>query len=210
VIIPVHNDSIRLNRTLSALEDQSFSRDRYEVIVVNNGAVQDLVGFTDNFPHVVFTQESRRGSYRARNTGLRLARGQVTAFTDSDCIPDHRWIEAGARAITAANDIGLVGGSIDVFSAEPEKSTICELYDMVLSFPQDQFIRRYRFGVTANLFTTKQVFNSVGSFKNSYRSGGDCEWGYRVHKSGFRQVFSPAAVVRHPARKHFSELVKKS
>jgi glycosyltransferase involved in cell wall biosynthesis len=210
VIIPVLNNPCQLRLALCALMHQTFPRHRYEVIVVNNGQPDDLSGFEEEFPWVTFVCEPVLGSYNARNTGLRFAKGQVIAFTDSDCIPSETWIKEGALAVCESDDIGLVGGRIEMFCEIEGHPNACELYDMAISFPQKTFVEKYRYGVTANLFTTRRVVEEVGVFNGKCQSGGDCEWGVRVHRSGFRQIYSPKTVVRHPARKRATDLVRKA
>jgi GT2 family glycosyltransferase len=50
------------------------------------------------------------------------------------------------------------------------------------------------------------VVDTVGAFDASMMSGGDREWGQRVARSGYQVVYAPNAVVRHPARRNWSEL----
>ena len=49
VIIPVHNDSQRLQLCLAALENQSYPKYSYEVIVIDNNS-------TDNVKEIVITE----------------------------------------------------------------------------------------------------------------------------------------------------------
>jgi len=42
VIIPVYNDSIRLRTCLQALEEQTYPKSAYEVIVVDNGSDESI------------------------------------------------------------------------------------------------------------------------------------------------------------------------
>ena len=101
VIIPVYNDAERLKLCLDALARQTYPGDRYEVIVVDNGSQQDPELVTSRYEQVTLAHEACRGSYAARNTGLALARGDVLAFTNSDCIPAADWIEHGVARLGA-------------------------------------------------------------------------------------------------------------
>ncbi len=89
VIIPVYNDAGRLRICLAALHKQTYDSDRYEIIVIDNGS--DPSPVMDNlkveFDNVVYDQELTPGSYAARNKGITIAKGDVIAFTDADCIP---------------------------------------------------------------------------------------------------------------------------
>ena len=95
VIIPVYNDSERLKLCLEALENQTYSKDLYEVIVVDNASEEDIKSIVGQFSQAKYTYESQSGSYVARNKGISIARGEILAFTDSDCIPASDWIEKG-------------------------------------------------------------------------------------------------------------------
>jgi glycosyltransferase involved in cell wall biosynthesis len=53
--------------------------------------------------------EARPGSYAARNTGIELARGDILAFTDADCLPAADWIEHGLAALQRVENCGLGG-----------------------------------------------------------------------------------------------------
>lgn len=127
VIIPVLDDPVRLALCLQALEDQTYAADRYEVIVVDNGSVSDLAPVVVAFAHAQLAVEPRRGSYAARNMGIGLARGEVLAFTDSDCIPQPDWLEAGVARLMGAAGCGLVGGRVAIFARDERRPSAAEL-----------------------------------------------------------------------------------
>lgn len=210
VIVPVHGETDRFEKTLRALHEQSYPRNRWEVIVIDNGAFSALDKVVTKLPNAILLKEVQTGSYCARNTGLQYARGTIIAFTDSDCIPHRNWIENGVKALQKSTHIGLVAGRIDVFFASLDQPASTEVYDSLVSFPQKLTLERYNYGATANLFTTRNVIQKVGIFNYSRLSGGDCEWGQRVRASGFRQEYCESAVIQHPARKSFSALIRKS
>ena len=207
VIIPVYNDIVRLERCLGALAAQTYPN--YEVIVVDNGSSDgDVAEVCRAFPEVRFSREPRVGSYAARNRGVRLAQGDLFAFTDSDCVPAADWVEEGAARLQAG--CGVVAGHIDVFPRDRSRPSLVELYDMMLAFPQERYVKNNRYGVTANLLTTRAVFDAVGTFDDTLKSGGDHEWGHRASAGGFSLAYAPEVRVAHPARKSLGELRKKA
>ncbi|MBN1262114.1 MAG: glycosyltransferase [Anaerolineae bacterium] len=210
VIVPVGGADPRLRMCLTALEAQTYPQDLYEVIVVENGSESSLATVVAAFSQARWIHEPRRGSYTARNAGLDRATGTVIAFTDADCIPCANWLEAGVNHLTARPDCGLAGGRIQVFPQDAQAPTACEFYEMVFAFPQQHFIEHGHFAVTANAFTFRCVFEELGGFCDDFKSGGDAEWGQRVFGAGYQVCYAGNACVRHPARRTWRALRKKS
>src|SRR3989338_11437443 len=115
VVIPVYNDTGRLKKVLSALRRQTYPKERYEVVVSDNASTEDVRSVTGQFPGVVYTYESKRGPAAARNKGIRTAKGEIIAFTDSDCEPAVDWLEKGVQAVLRDTACGFVGGEIETF-----------------------------------------------------------------------------------------------
>jgi glycosyltransferase involved in cell wall biosynthesis len=210
VVIPVYNDPGRLPKCLAALEEQCYPTDRYEVIVVDNGSEASIESQAQAFPHVRTALERTPGSYAARNMGISLAGGSVIAFTDSDTLPCPDWIEKGVEALSAAPNCGLVGGRISLFVKDPERPTAMELYDLVCAFPQNDFINTYRFAATANVFTSREVLEKVGTFNPILKSSGDREWCRRVLDAGYSLKYADDVCVTHPARHDLGEAYQKT
>ena len=81
-------------KCLQALSLQSYNKNNYEIlVVVDNGSTEDIRKVTDNFSQVKYVFELAKGPAAARNKGIEKAKGDVLAFTDSDCIPDKDWIK---------------------------------------------------------------------------------------------------------------------
>ncbi len=206
VIVPVFNDPVRLALCLQALESQTYPKDLYEIIVVDNGSDEPIGRIVSEYGQARLCEERRPGSYAARNKGISLARGEIIAFTDADCIPYSDWIEAGAAALSNMRECGLVAGRVDVFFKNSERPTSVELYDGTRGFLQQKYVEVDRYGATANLFTWQAVFGKVGLFNDALRSYGDVEWGRRVDRSGYQLAYCDKIAVRHPARHTWREL----
>jgi glycosyltransferase involved in cell wall biosynthesis len=209
VIIPVYNDYKRLKLCLAALERQSYPRERFEIVVVDNGSEEKFCLESKKNSKVIFCNEEEPGSYNARNRGIFISRGEILAFTDSDCLPDKDWISNGVMELRTSYNIGLVGGAIDFLFKDPERPSVWELYDSITYLQQQKSIEVFKFAATANMFTTKKVFERVGLFDSKLKSGGDREWGERVTHAGHELKFASYAIVNHPARSTFQELIKR-
>lgn len=209
VIVPVYNDSQRTGKCIEALLNQTYPRENYEVIIVDNGSTDETHTVIKNYPVKLLIEDTIQSSYAARNKGIKNARGEVIAFTDSDCIPSSDWIEKGVKNLLSVPNCGLVGGKIIIFFKNPKKPNAVELYDSIAGFNQKEDIERRKFGSTANVFTFKKVFDHVGLFKDTLKSGGDNEWGRRISSFGYRQVYADDVIVFHPARHSFSQLYKR-
>jgi glycosyltransferase involved in cell wall biosynthesis len=209
VIIPVYNDLERLKICLEALTNQTYPGNLYEVIVVNNNPAENIEPHTVHFDNVRVINESRRGSYAARNKGILNAKGAVIAFTDSDCIPLKDWIEKGVQNLLGRPNIGLAAGKIKIIVSDPENPTAIELYEKIAAFPQKFYVEKDKFGATANLFTFKNIIEKVGNFNGTLLSSGDFEWGNRVFAAGYKLIFAGDTCILHPARRTFSQRFKK-
>lgn len=212
VIIPVFNDGDRLRLCLAALAEQTYEQSHFEIIVIDNGSddgefIQSVVAPYDN---LTLTVESAPGSYAARNQGLTLAKGEILAFTDADCIPAPDWIEQGVEQLQSNPSCGQVLGQIQIFFTNPQRPTPVELYESITAFPQERLLQQFRGGATANLFTWRSVVDAVGPFDAQLKSNGDVEWGQRVYAQGYQQIYAASVLVQHPARSSIAELYSRT
>lgn len=210
IIIPVYNDSDRLKTCLSSLENQTYRKESYEVVVVDNNSTENIKDVVDQFSQAHISYESRPGSYSARNKGIAVAKGGILGFTDSDCVPAADWIEKGVEKLMKTPNCGLVAGKIQIFFKNPNRPTDFEIYDSINFLRQKHYIERYNFGATANIFSSRDIFEAVGLFNSELKSGGDSDWGKRVFSAGFTQLYADDVLVAHPARYQWKEIKKKA
>jgi len=210
VIVPFFGANFsQLASCLAAIFEQNFPRTHFELIVVDNNPEPVLLDRRDLLPEgCLVVHERRAGSYAARNRGLDLARGELIAFTDSDCRPTADWLRRGTASLEADSSLGFAAGRIHV-TWKGAKPNPVEVYDACVSFQQENYVYKTGFGATANLFTRASVVADVGRFDEALFSGGDKDWGRRVSARGYGRSFTPDAVVFHPARATLSALICK-
>lgn len=163
VVVPVFNTGRFLPRTVEALLAQDFPRDRYELIFVDNGSNDDSVDILHRYPGVRVLHEPVQGSYAARNCGLREARGDIIAFTDSDCFADPAWLSSIDEGFNVPGSLVLMGPrlpandnrSLQLIAAyeNQKKEYICESDDPSIYY-----------GYTNNMAVRRSVFETTGMF----------------------------------------------
>ncbi|WP_197492253.1 glycosyltransferase [Arachidicoccus ginsenosidimutans] len=211
VIIPTYKDWERLRLCLDSLKSQTYPQEFFEIIVVNNypddTVPSDLV-FEKNVKYLV---ETAPGSYAARNCGLRVAFGEIIAFTDSDCIADKDWLTNAVTLFQNDPKVSRIAGRIQLFYKNPEKHNLVEIYESVYAFRQDK-AADIGISVTGNMFCYRYLFDKdkVGIFNDVLLSGGDYEWSVRAQQKGFQIIYGNDVVINHPARNSFKEIVNKS
>ena len=115
IIVPTYRRRDSLARCLKAIEALDFPRDRFELLVVDDGSPvppADLVASVDRSLDARLVCAPHGGPSAARNTGADLARGRYLVFTDDDCAPHPDWLTAIDRAISASVKPLAVGGRV--------------------------------------------------------------------------------------------------
>jgi len=208
VVVPVYNNPADLTRCLASLGALDFPEDDFEIIVVDNNSTDNTAAVARAFGASVLQEKDFQSSYAARNRGIRAARGELIAFTDSDCVVDRRWL----REIDgAASDesVGCFAG--EILSAAP--GTLVE------RFSDDIGLLRQRgplsgwhfkpYAQTANAVYRRRVFDEIGLFDPTMKSGGDAAIAWRMlDKTGYKLKFVPEAIVHHHHRTSVGELWK--
>jgi glycosyltransferase involved in cell wall biosynthesis len=196
VIVPVYENPKGAGALLESLRHQSYRR--FEVVIVDNGSSPALA-LEQEFPFKVrIFRCLTPGSYAARNAGACMANGDIFAFTDSDCVPDPRWIENAVRELLTRNGKFIIGGDVEV--QPPERGTWIGLYQFAVGFQPRENVELKGFAATANLFCTLDQFRRVGPFDERLFSGADREWAWRASGLGFKFAFCREARVQTPPR----------
>jgi cellulose synthase/poly-beta-1,6-N-acetylglucosamine synthase-like glycosyltransferase len=195
VIVPVRNAARTIGACLDGLEAQSVSRDRYEVIVVDDGSTDDTRDKVKGYSVILLTQ-AHQGPAAARNRGVGAARGEIVLFTDADCVPDREWIEEMVRPFTDPEVVGVKG------------AYLTRQEEVVARFVQREYEERYErmarrrfidFIDTYSAGYRREVFLAQGGFDAGYPNASveDQELSFRLAERGYKMVFNPRAAVYH-------------
>ena len=199
VVIPVYDDVDGLQATLESLLAGPTPREKFEVIVANDGgdpAISDLC-VRHGVREIVIRPNG--GSYNARSRGIEGSSGEYIALIDADEVVSPGWMEAIFQALAA---VDFVAGPVALKTA-PRPSPL-ELYQILYPpcdpRPREDMPDAFYF-TTANMAARRRVFEELGGFDSRMRSGGDWEFSDRVTRAGhYRQSYSAEMKVIHPCR----------
>lgn len=197
VIIPTSNRPELLLRCLAALTAQQFNRAEFEVIVAIDGpdtATEHSMRRIRNDDRLLKCTRlyEQKGPAAARNRGWLIAKGELIAFTDDDCIPDPGWLSGLWAAYQA-------GGTADVaFAGRIVVPLDAGRNDHALNTAN---LENARF-VTANCACTKSALLKAGGFDEQFRLAWreDSDLEFKLIEQQIPIVKVPDAQVVHPVR----------
>ncbi|MDO9035182.1 MAG: glycosyltransferase [Methanoregula sp.] len=108
VIIPTFNEEENIAQCLVSLSHQNIPRADYEIIVVDGGSKDATCEIAKKYADRVFIQTSKKVG-GARNDGVRVAKGDIVATTDADCILPPHWIKTLAEDFKDPNVVQVYG-----------------------------------------------------------------------------------------------------
>ncbi|GAA0829362.1 glycosyltransferase [Streptosporangium amethystogenes subsp. fukuiense] len=236
VVIPTYNRSRELDRTLHTLARQDLPRDRYEVIVADDGSSDDTRTVVESHAgalHLGYVYQEDLGfrAGQARNLGAAQARGRLLVFLDSGTLASRRLLtghlsahEGGGRAV-----IGYVFGYDHDVSGRVRRDDLGDTPDELI----ERFVRAGRhldmrepsyrslgdaleeyaapwiFFWTANVSVAADDFRALGGFDPDFVgwSGEDVELGRRLYEKGLTFVLArEAASVEIPHERDLDAL----
>jgi GT2 family glycosyltransferase len=196
VVVPTFRRPDLLGRCLEALSRQQYCTGQFDVIVADDAAdettrrqVEKLAAMNSIQIHYV-SVTGRHGPAAARNAGWKIARGELIAFTDDDCIPDTNWLAAGKQPFADKKVVAVTGQTIVPLPPIPtdyERNTA--------GLEKGEFI-------TANCFCRRAVLKQIGGFDEEFTIAWreDSDLHFRLLDTGGKIVRVWEAVVIHPAR----------
>lgn len=110
VIIPLYNKEAIIERTLRSVLSQEF--DDYEVIIVDDGSTDRSSEVVNSFKdkHIRYYKQENGGPSKARNTGIKHAKGKWLYFIDADDEMEPGVLKHFASLITKKPDTDMFIG----------------------------------------------------------------------------------------------------
>ncbi|MGQ0642263.1 MAG: glycosyltransferase [Gemmatimonadaceae bacterium] len=126
VVVPAHGAARYLPETLGALLASDAPRDKWELIVVDDGSLDETAAVAGRFADTVIRLPGPpHGPAYARNRGFEVARGPVVAFFDADVVVHSDTLRRLLEVLAGRPDAGAVFGAYDT---KPRASGLVSQY----------------------------------------------------------------------------------
>lgn len=193
IIIPVLNGEKHIQLCLDSLFRILYPKEKYEVIVVDNGSTDDTLTIAKNYGVKIF-QIPDVTIAALRNCGAFNAKGGILAFVDSDCVVDEKWLNNAVECfrLSADNEIGMVGSLV---RCPQNCNWVGKAWDIC-------YEKRSLKGMTdrlgaANMLIKREHFERIQGFNENLVTGEDDDLCFRLRKSGYKIYSDPSITVYH-------------
>ena len=181
VIIPVYNGARYLRAALESVFAQTYRP--FEVIVVDDGSVDDSGVIAQSFPDVRYIQQANQGVAAARNNGIDVARGEFFAFLDQDDL----WTPEKLKL------------QIDYLLSNPELGYMLTQQQFFLDpgaalpawFRKELFASVHTGWVLGTLVVRRTAFEKIGNFATGYSAANDSDWFFRAKAAAIPMAVVP-------------------
>ena len=216
VIIATRDRASLLIETLEAIARQDPPGTPFEVVVVDNGSVDNTRDAVADVARrlsitINYVYEPRPGKSHALNTAVAAAHGDLLVFTDDDVLPAPGWLAAFVRAMRATGADFATGRILPRWEADPPAWISPQLYGPLSvadggpeRLPLSKGVNSQVMPMGGNLALKRGVVESIGgwnpdlgSLQGTLRTGEDHEFALRMLEAGFAGVYEPEAAVSH-------------
>ena len=207
VMVPAHNESIVIRKTVLALLNFDYPKDKYEIIVINDNSSDNsaevLQGIQAKHPDrklIVLNTDNQlggKGKSNALNIALSVASGSVIAIYDADNTPAPDALRILVENLMADDKLGAVIGKFRTRNRNASLLTRFVNIETLAYQCMNQAGRFYFFKLCTipgtNYVIRRSIINQMGGWDTKALSE-DTEISFRLYRMGYYIKFMPLAV----------------
>jgi len=197
IIIPIKNRVNYLPNLIKNLSNLNYPQ--YEIIIVDDGSTDNTKNLLKQYPVKSISLEKSVGSAKARNIGIKEAKNDIIALTDSDCFVSRNWLK---DLVPFLNTYDVVGGKVIYCDNAENKLNPSITNETVIS--KDSPVN---FINTSSMVFKKDLWNLTSGFLN-YRLE-DLEFSWRLLKKGYKLFYVTKGLVIHHGTRTPLQNIKK-
>ncbi|HIJ59283.1 MAG TPA: glycosyltransferase [Nitrospirae bacterium] len=211
VIMPTYNRVNELIRTLKALEEQTLSKNFFEVIIVDDGSKDDTAErvkdfMTSTMLDIKYYRQDNSGPATARNLGIKKSKRDLIVFLGDDTTPASDFLKIHFETHLHKNTdskIAVLG-----YTGWPEGYKITPFLRYINGYGaqfgyeliQDGEFVNFSLFYTSNISLPKALLNRLDyNFDEQFSIAGweDTDIGYRLQQKGMNIFYNEKAKTQH-------------
>jgi GT2 family glycosyltransferase len=212
VVVPTLDGRAHVETLIESLREQTFPRERFEIVVVDNGSTDGTAAFLrEHHPDVALVRnESNRGFAAATNRGAERARGRLVALVNNDMRLQPQWLERMTDALDRSGPdvvcvssrieswdgthVDFTGGSL-AFNGMGYQDTAGAAVGSADDRPAPS---RLLFPCGGAMIVDRAVYRSLGGLDERFFAYyEDVDFGWRAWVLGYEVAFCADAVAYH-------------
>ncbi len=198
VIVASRNSAETIGECLTALFEQNYPRDCYEVLVIDGCSTDATLAIAQKFPAKVFSLPLNAAA--AYNYAMGVASFSVLGFVDADAKVERDWMHKLTPHL-ADPQVAGVSGAIETWNSENPWARSLG-YEIKNRYSR---IGKYTGRIaTMNLLMKKSVIEEVGGWDEGFPSQYDTDLGARLTSRGYKFAYEPEAKCYHFNRETIS------
>ncbi len=203
IIIPVRNRPKDISACLTSLKELDYPEEKTEVIVVDDASDDTTPEMIKRFPNIrlIALTEHSQASF-CRNRAARVAKGDILAFIDSDCLADPSWLRELVPAFRDGS-LGALGGLVDSYYNEKN----LDQYEKVKSslkigswFKRSIKKERFFYVPFCNILVRRDLYLKLGGLKEELHVGEDVDFCWRLQDDNGILEYRPVGRIFHKHR----------
>lgn len=219
VVIPVYNAQGTILDCLQSLNGQEELP--YEVILVDNNSTDGTIKkIEENLPRldklkILIISESKKGPAAARNKGIRIARGEIVAFTDADCIVRKNWIKNILYRFDKDDKLIGIGGKVESYKPDTYVGKFISFFRKGEFLYKENptkldLLRNGTHLATLNSAYRREILFRYNLFDENYMVGEDLDLYLKIINDNNKVIAGdPNIVVYHIERRNIKAFVKR-
>lgn len=207
IMVPAHNESIVIRRTVLALLNLEYPKDKYEIIVINDNSSDDSAQVLQEIQRknpdrklmVINTDNvvGGAGKSNALNIGLTAASGSVLAIYDADNTPQPDALTLLVENLMADDKLGAVIGKFRTRNRDASILTRFVNIETLAYQCMNQAGRFFFFKLCTipgtNFVIRRSIIEEMGGWDTKALSE-DTEISFRIYRMGYYIKLMPLAV----------------
>lgn len=207
IMVPAHNESIVIRRTVLALLNFDYPKDRYEIIVINDNSTDDsaevLKKIQEQYTNrklIVINTDCKvggKGKSNALNIALSVATGSVIAVYDADNTPAPNALRILVENLVSDDKLGAVIGKFRTRNRNASLLTRFVNIETLAYQCMNQAGRYFFFKLCTipgtNFVIRRSIINQMGGWDTKALAE-DTEISFRIYRMGYYIKFMPLAI----------------